>query len=365
MTLNLYFAKRFLIAFGLVFGAFGGFLLLLEMVEQIRRFDTSELGLGQAAKLALLAAPETLYRILPLITLLSTLFLCLSLARSSELVIVRAAGRSALINLIGPAGAALIFGVLAVAAFNPIVAATTLQYEVVAKRYAGGEASVLSVSRDGLWLRQGSAEGQTVIRASRASRDGTQLFGMMFLSFDAKGIPNRRIEAEEAHLIPGAWVISNAKEWPLVGTPNPEVSATLHDEMQVPSDLTLERIRDSFGTPSAIPIWQLGTFINQLEAAGFSARQHRVWFHMELALPLFLVAMVLIGAGFTMRHSRFGHTGQMVLYALLFGFGLYFIRNFAQVLGENGQIPAVLAAWSPPIAGILASLGFLLHLEDG
>ena len=75
--------------------------------------------------------------------------------------------------------------------------------------------------------------------------------------------------------------------------------------------------------------------------------------------------MVLIGAGFTMRHTRLGKTGQMVLYALLFGFGLYFVRNFAQVLGENGQIPPALAAWSPPVIGILASLGFLLHLEDG
>ncbi len=86
---------------------------------------------------------------------------------------------------------------------------------------------------------------------------------------------------------------------------------------------------------------------------------------MELATPLFLVAMVLIGAGFTMRHTRFGHTGAMVLMALVFGFGIYFIRNFAQILGENGQIPVLVAAWTPPVAAILMSLGILLHLEDG
>lgn len=365
MTLDFYFARRFLKSFGLVFGAFLALLLLLEMVEQIRRFDTSELGLPQALKLALLSAPETLYQILPLITLLSTLVLCLGLARSSELVIVRAAGRSALVNLVGPVAAALILGVVAVAAFNPIVAATSLQYEIAAQRYAGAESSILSVSREGLWLRQGGTEGQTVIRALRASRDGTRMYGMTFMDFDANGVPLRRIEAAEAQLTPGAWQVSNAKEWPLQDASNPEQAAVTHATMEIPSDLTLDRIRDSFGTPSAIPIWELSSFITQLEEAGFSARQHRVWFQMELALPFFLIAMVLIGAGFTMRHTRLGKTGQMVLYALLFGFGLYFVRNFAQVLGENGQIPAVLAAWSPPIAGILASLGLLLHLEDG
>ncbi len=86
---------------------------------------------------------------------------------------------------------------------------------------------------------------------------------------------------------------------------------------------------------------------------------------MELATPLFLVGMVMIGAGFTMRHARFGRTGVMVLLALLMGFGGYFVRNLAQIFGEDGQIPVMLAAWAPPLAVVLMSLGLLLHLEDG
>ena len=41
------------------------------------------------------------------------------------------------------------------------------------------------------------------------------------------------------------------------------------------------------------------------------------------------------------------------------------LRNFGQVLGENSQIPVLLAAWTPPIACSLAALGLILHLEDG
>ncbi|HGG65567.1 MAG TPA: LptF/LptG family permease, partial [Rhodobacteraceae bacterium] len=64
-------------------------------------------------------------------------------------------------------------------------------------------------------------------------------------------------------------------------------------------------------------------------------------------------------------HTRFGGTGPMVLGALLMGFSLFFIRNFAQVLGENGQLPVYLAAWSPPIAATLLALALILHMEDG
>ena len=66
-----------------------------------------------------------------------------------------------------------------------------------------------------------------------------------------------------------------------------------------------------------------------------------------------------------MRHTRFGGTGVAVLCAVLLGFGLYFIRSFAQILGENGQIPILLAAWAPPVASVLLALGLLLHAEDG
>ena len=69
--------------------------------------------------------------------------------------------------------------------------------------------------------------------------------------------------------------------------------------------------------------------------------------------------------GFTMRHTRFGRTGQMVLAALLLGFTMFFLRNFAQILGESGQIPVFMAAWAPPVAAVLMSLGILLHMEDG
>jgi len=74
---------------------------------------------------------------------------------------------------------------------------------------------------------------------------------------------------------------------------------------------------------------------------------------------------VMIGAGCTMQKTRQGKTKLMVLMAILFGFSLYFLRNFAQILGENGQLPEVWTAWIPPMAAIGLSLAFLLHTEDG
>lgn len=365
MTLSLYIARRFLGSVWRVFMAFFAILMLIDMIEQMRLFADAGIGLTGAARMSLLNVPETMYRILPLIVVMGAIANFLSLARSSELVVVRAAGRSGLRFLMAPLLVSVALGCLAVAFFNPLVAATSKAYDDMRSELSQGGVSVLSVADTGLWLRQGSEESQTVIQAARSNLDGTGLFGVTFMSFDQDGQPTRRIEAETAQLVEGAWQLTGTKTWDLTA-PNPEQSAVRAEgHLALASDLTPERIRDSFGTPSAIAFWNLPGYIADLERAGFSAQAYKLWYQMELALPLLMAAMVLIAAGFTMRHVRFGGTGKMVLFALLAGFGFYFLRNFAQALGDSGQIPILLAAWSPPVAAVLLSLGLLLHLEEG
>lgn len=365
MTLSLYIARRFAAVLMTVFAGFFVLLYLIDMIEEIRRFAGADIGLAEAAELAALNTPQTVYRILPMIIILASIALFLGLARSSELVVIRAAGRSALRMLVAPLVTTIVIGAIAVAALNPIVAGTAKRYETLANRYKLGEGNVLSISREGLWLRQGGPEGQTVIRASRSNTDGTLLYEASFIAFADGGGPVARIDAAEARLTEGAWELSDAKEWRFDRGGNPERDAQRHATYRLPSELTPDQIRDSFGAPATIAIWDLPGFIAGLEKAGFSARRHSVWLQMELAMPLLLAAMMLVGAGFTMRHARSGRTGIMVLLAIVSGFAIFLLRNFAQVLGENGQIPVALAAWSPPVAAVLLSLTLLLHLEDG
>ena len=102
MTLHLYFARRFLRSFLMVLGVFFAILALIDLVEQIRRFGDEGASFGLLVTLTLLNVPEGLYRILPLITILATVALFLGLARSSELVVTRASGRSAMRSLVAP-----------------------------------------------------------------------------------------------------------------------------------------------------------------------------------------------------------------------------------------------------------------------
>ena len=364
MILHRYFAWRFMITLGSVFAIFGLILIFVEIVDRLREFQNVDATFTQILGMALLNLPVGIYRIIPLLIILATIWLFLGLARTSELVVTRSAGRSALRALIAPCLLAFVLGLAVIGILNPIVAATTREYEVREAALKGTDTS-FSLASDGLWMRQGSQETQTVIRAGSSNLDGTALSNVTFLTFGVGSGPIRRIDAQSALLANGEWTITNAKVWPLQDVDNPENAAEIFETYTIPSTLTADQIRDSFGTPSSIPIWDLPGFIHRLQTAGFSARRHQVWLQSELAQPLFLIAMVMIGAAFTMRPQRGGRTGLMVMYAILLSFTLYFLRNFALILGENGQIPVLLSAWAPPFGAIGIALGVLLHLEDG
>ena len=372
MTLSLYLARRFLRHFLIVGATFWAILLLIGIVEEIRRFSAQNPGLGDITWLAALGVPENLYQLLPLIVVLSAVSLFLSLARSSELVVIRASGRSALRMLGAPMAVAFGIGLVAVAVGNPLVSATAKRYETLSERYRAGGAGTVSIGREGVWMRQGagqveggSAQAQAVIHAARANQDATRLEDVTFLIFEPGRGPVRRIEAASARLEPGQWLLEQVRDWPLGASTNPERDALSLPRLVLPSDLTAERIRDSFGKPALVAIWDLPGFIAALEAAGFSARPHLMWLQMELALPFVLVAMVLVAAGFTMGHIRFGRQGMKVLAALAGGLAVFFLRNIAQVLGDAGQIPVALAAWAPAVVALALPLALVLHREDG
>lgn len=365
MTLFLYLVRRFLLIFASLTLGLGVFFALVTMVELTAQLGKSQPGFSDIFGLTLLRLPGGLYQILPLIVILSTVTMFLSLARSSELVAIRSAGRAGLAMLLAPALAALLLGIFALAVGNPIVAATNAEYDIASSRFQGQSRSVLSLGQNGIWLRQGDNTGQVVIRADRSNNEGSGFLDVSFLGFGPDTLPTFRIEAQSAELMPGEWVIRSAKRWDLRDGDLPEASATFHDVLTLPSNLTVDKVREGFGNPATTSIWELPAFIEQLQLAGFSARRHLMWYHLELSQPAMLVAMVLLSAAFTMRPQRFGHTGAMVMIAVGLGFAAYFLRNLVSLLGENGQLPIVAAAYATPAALILLALGVVMFMEDG
>ncbi|MBT5303333.1 MAG: LPS export ABC transporter permease LptG [Tateyamaria sp.] len=365
MILHIYFAKRFIVSLLILGTVIIGLAMMVNFIEQTRRFENLSVSVSHKLGLTLLYIPTMIIEFLPLIMILGTVAFYMTLGRSSELIVTRAAGQSTLRAIIAPAIITSLIGLFAVTILGPVALVTFKRYSQLTELYKSDDVLALSVSERGLWLRQSIKDEHTVIRANHSNNEATIFHDVTFVKYGPTGLPVTRTEAKSATIIKSKWVLRDAKVWQLANGLNPEANARTYDVHVVPSTLTLDRIRESLGSDMNVSIWKMSKYIQQLEQAGFSTKSHYVWLQSQFAQPLFLVGLVLVAAALTIRHTGFGKTSFTILFPILMGFSLYFIQNFAQVLGESGQIPVLLAVWTPPIASILLAIGFLLRADDG
>lgn len=359
-TLSYYLGRQFLAGIGLIFCCMLSLVFLFDLIELLRRSaGRDEAGFAIVAEMALLNMPTLAQKLLPFAALFGGLMVYSRLTKSNELIVARAAGVSVWQFLAPGLVIAVLIGIFQITVFNPLAAVLVSRYEQLEARYLEGRQSLLAVSGTGLWLRQADEFGQSVIHAQQVSSAGTELQKVIVFLYRGADEFVGRIDAESATLKNGRWELKDAL------LTRPDEAAVRQDHFELRTSLTLEQIQDSFASPETLSFWALPKFILTLEAAGFSAVRHRLYWHSTLATPVLLCAMVLLAATFSLRLTRRRFTGLLIAVGVMTGFLLYFVSDVVFALGLAGNLPVVLAAWTPAGASALFGLALLFHLEDG
>ena len=361
-TMSRYILRQFLLWFIVMFASMLTAIGLIDAIELLRRGTSRpDATASVITGMALLRAPFLAQEAIPFAVMFGGVFTFLKMTRNHELVVVRAASVSAWQFLAPPLIAAILIGIFNVTVLNPLSAVMLSQFEELEARYFTGRSSLLAVSSQGIWLRQSGTdgEGQTVIHAARIQPDELLLDDVIVFEFSRDDEFIGRVDAECARLLDGRWALSNA--W----LTKPTSAGVFVDQHELPTDLTADKIQESFASPETVAFWNLPRFIRVLEETGFSPVAHRLQFHALLAEPFLLAAMVLIAATFSLRLTRRGGTLLLVGAGVLTSFFLFLLTHVVQALGLGSSVPVILAAWTPAGFCLIAGMTMLLHLEDG
>lgn len=370
LTLSLYIGRHFFAAIGYTLLVIFVLIGLIQLIELVREASETQGGIPFATvvEMALLRLPSTAQKIYPFAILIGGMITLSRLTRSHELIVARAAGVSAWQFLLPGVASAMLIGMFIVLVLSPLSASMLKRYDTLEKRHITKRESILTISPSGLWLRQvertptqfnGQPIGEYILHARSIEQNSLNLQGVIFFMFD----PNKRfigrIDGNSGRLSDGTWTVDTAR----IATPGlpivTEPSYTLN------TALSIEQIQDSFADPETLSFWQLPGFINVLETSGFPALRHKLYFYSQLALPMLLAGMVLIGALFSLRLPRRGRTGIMIVFGIVTGFTFYFLSNLVYAFGASGSLPPWLAAWAPSLVAMMAGAALLLHYEDG
>lgn len=357
---------RTLIGFGIALAAVAASILLVDVVEQLRTIGSNtDLSLWGALGLTALKTPMLIEQTLPFVVLAGTMIGMVQLNRRSELIALRASGVSAWRFLAPTAAAALGIGIIATTVLNPIGARLYERHEAIRARIEGTGEGPNSVTRNGVWLRQGDGVGQTVIHAESLAPNSTTLKDATFFFFEVDPDDGalrfvNRINAAEAELRPSSmWELRNMVE------ARPGEPPKAEPVISIPTTLEANALFDTFVTPGALSFWRLPGFIKTAREAGLAPVRYELKHQSLLALPMLLAAMASLGAVFSLRLQRLGGLAGYVMAGVGAGFLLYFSGQLASAFAITEVVPAIVAAWSPPLTGFFAALAILSFIEDG
>ena len=360
VTLSLYLSRQFILSFLVILLGLLAVVFIGEALELLRRSASHpDITFGLVMGMAAFKLPGTAQVMLPSIVLFTALYFFWRFTRTHELEVTRASGISVWNFLAPVACAAMLLGVVEVAVVNPLSAAMSGRFERMEDKYFRGRPTTLDISSSGIWISQADSKGHAFIHAESLKPGTFDLQSIIVFQNPHDIAASLRIDAESAHLAVGAWELTNAV---IRRSGEPVRNEAL---FRLPTDLTQERIEDSFASPTSLSFWQLPDFIHTLKAAGLSSVRHELYFQSLLAKPLLLAAMVLLAAVFGLRQTRRGGIFATIVSGLVLGLLLYVLNDIINTFAQTGGMPVVLAAWGPPLMGIAAGAAALFHFEDG
>jgi lipopolysaccharide export system permease protein len=355
-TLGRYIAWRFFRTLVLVFLSLFFLIFVIDFVELLRRSNES-VNAARLALISLLRTPSITEKVFPFVVLAAAMISLIGLTRRLELIVARTAGVSVWQFLRPLAVIAFLTGLFSVTLYNPVSTRLKHQADKIETGVAGDG---LQASLDeGLWLRQRSVDGQSVLRAEKASDNGLVLARVTAFVYDPDGRFLERIEAARGKLVPGAWELLDAR----INAPGK--APRVEKRHLLATNLSRDQVSQSFSDPDAVSFWNLRSLAKNTEAAGLDAAPYYLKFQELLARPLLLIAMVFVSACFSLRFFRFGGIATAVSGGVASGFVLYVATKLAADLGGAGFVNAPLAAWSPAVVGTMLGVLVLLHQEDG
>ena len=358
--LSWYFIRQYSLNFlALLFGLLA-IIYIFDIVELLRRASNADkTSLPLILQMGLYKLPEVGQLIVPFAVLFSAMWTFWQLTKRHELTVVRSAGVSAWQFILPIILAAFVFGLILISAVNPLSALFISKFEKLETQYLGSKSRTVSLSDQGLWLKQKYGDGQAILHAQRVQMPHWHLQQVTVFFFDLENNFERRVDAASSYLQEGQWhfqyAVSNA----------PGQLPQAANDLKIETDLTVTDLEGSFASPETISFWNLPAYIQTIEETGFDSTPIKMYFHNLISQPLLYMAMILLAAAVSLRPQRMQAGAFLIFLGIVIGFVMFFMSSFMQALGASGQIPIFVAAWFPAMIGLLFGIGAMMVLEDG
>ncbi|MFC1606326.1 LptF/LptG family permease [Candidatus Latescibacterota bacterium] len=376
--LSKYILKEFTLYLFFCMLAFIVIFILVDTVENVDGFIDSSVHPKIIALYYIFFLPFIIVLTMPVAMLISAMFSLTRLVGDNEITAMKASGISLYRVLLPIYSFALIVGGIILVFSEIIVPRTNLVREDIQdyakiKQYDDDVRLDISFSkkremdRDNVFLANGDGRVINTLkyRSKMKKTEAVYIFEPMEgndtrekTAYEEITGFRSRIDADSMTYRDGMWHLHNVTE--RVFGNDGEVQTT-YAELPAPF-ITLKP--SDFARidvdPEEMNYLQLSRYINQVNLSGGDASKWLVDLHIKLSFPFVSFVIVFFGAPMAAGASKRGKTAAFGISLIILFFYYSLITGF-QILGRNGAMEPIAAAWLPN--GIFFTVGLLMHLR--
>ena len=353
MTLDRYVLRLFLTRTIFAIVVLIALVQVLELLDMTTPILQRGLGLAGIGRYSLLRLPGMFEQISPLGVLVGSLFTFTQMARTSEMVVIRATGANIYRVLRMMAPVAIGVGLLDFAIASEVSPRTQ---DALVHWMAITAPPATAKPAKQHWFRL----GRDLVLIGAVSEDGHLLSNLRIYRRDSTSLLTHETAAATATPEAGGWRLHGATTVNIAGD-RAAVGGPAELDWKTPL------------TPSGvIRLFRAGDEVTTSVAAGALANAapidrspgyYLTRLNRTFAAPIAALVMLLLSAPAALSSMRSDQGTRLMMFGL--GSGLLFMvaDGLLTAMGETGAVPAVLAAWSAPLAFAALAVTVLLYAE--
>ena len=353
-----YILKNFFYNILIVTGVFLVLIFVLNILEEIKFFESSEteIQFGLPLLLTFLNSPSIVFDTFPFIFLISTQLLFVNLYDNKELIIFKSYGINNISIIKTLLICSVIFGIFISTVFYTASSSLKHIYLGFKNKYTNDNKYLAIVNENGLWIKDNVNKVTNIINAE--SYSNLNLKGISITSLDGEFDLIHTISADEASIGDELWLLKNVKKF------EPNQKNEYYDELSFKTNFDFEKISNLFSNLAAFNIFELRNLFKDYKSFGYSTLEIESHLNRLYSLPIYLAIMTVLGAIF-MFNIKFNKSKIFsIISGTLISVIIYYLNYFSNIMGTNEKLPIIAATWFPYILLSLICLTGVIRVNE-
>ena len=343
-----------LIGVGLLIGA--AFSVVVDLIQSLDRFLRAKPPWAYIAQHFLYLVPRELYKGLPLIVLVATVFLFVSLTRQRELDALKAAGMSLYRACVPILLIAFLISLGALVFQETALPLITAKAEEVDRVKIRGFPPRHLQQQGQMWYR---SSDRRFLKIGLLDPVAQSLDGLIVLDLSPDFRLIDRLDVRRAQWVSDGWEMWGGIARHIGRAQQVQSSSFDHRVMELPEHIDdFIRVQKA---PDAMSFLELRAYVAKLRDGGHKVGTYLVQLYSKLSFPLVHLIMALVAIPFALAAPRSGGRAVGIGVAIVVAVAYWLVHSVALAFARADLLPPALAAWSANI--IFTGIGTALFLN--